>query len=97
MPTLLDLAAMKAFAFSRTGKWKDYVDMYFLLKNHFSIAAISERAEQLFDYEFSSKLFRTQLSYFEDIDYTEPIEYLIPAPSDDEIKSFLTEVATQPF
>jgi len=97
MPTLLDLAAMKAFAFSRRGKWKDYVDMYFLLKNHFSIATISERAEQLFDYEFSSKLFRTQLPFFDDIDYTEPIEYLIPAPSDEEIKSFLTDIAIQPF
>lgn len=30
MPTLLDLAAMKAFAFSQRAKWKDYVDVYFI-------------------------------------------------------------------
>mgnify|MGYP002358738352 FL=1 len=28
LPTLLDLAAMKAFALGRRSKWKDYVDLY---------------------------------------------------------------------
>lgn len=31
-PSLLDLAAMKAYALGRRSKWKDYVDLYFLLK-----------------------------------------------------------------
>src|SRR5436190_17793098 len=44
MPALLDLAAMKAFAFSGRGKWKDYVDMYFLLRDHFSFDRIASRA-----------------------------------------------------
>ena len=39
LPTLLDLAAMKAFAMGRRSKWKDYVDLYFLLKNHFTFRA----------------------------------------------------------
>ena len=33
MPDLLTLAAMKAFALRKRAKWKDYVDLYFLLKN----------------------------------------------------------------
>lgn len=30
MPSLLQLAAMKAYALGRRSKWKDYVDLYFL-------------------------------------------------------------------
>jgi hypothetical protein len=97
MPLLLDLAAMKAFAFSGRGKWKDYVDMYFLLRDHFSFDQIASRAEKLFEEPFSRKLFRTQLSFFGDINYDEEVEYLVQTPSDEEIKSFLTEVATRPF
>jgi hypothetical protein len=33
MPTLLSLAAMKAFSLGRRAKWKDYVDLYFLLRD----------------------------------------------------------------
>ena len=31
LPSLLTLAAMKAYALGRRSKWKDYVDLYFLL------------------------------------------------------------------
>ncbi len=34
MPDLISLGAMKAFALGRRSKWKDYVDLYFLLKNY---------------------------------------------------------------
>lgn len=90
LPTLLDLAAMKAFALGRRSKWKDYVDLYFILKNHFTFNEISTRAEELFDQQFSGKLFRGQLSYFDDINYEEEVEYLIPhPPTENEIKEFL--------
>ncbi len=90
IPSLLDLAAMKAFALGRRSKWKDYVDLYFILKNHYTYQEISERASILFDQQFSGKLFRAQLSYFDDINYDEEVEYLIPnPPTNDEIKEFL--------
>jgi len=41
LPSLLQLAAMKACAFGRRSKWKDYVDLYFLLRDHFTIADIT--------------------------------------------------------
>jgi hypothetical protein len=78
-------------------QWKDYVDMYFILKDYFNIKQISERATFLFDQLFSEKLFRAQLSYFEDIDYTEPVEFIITAVPDDEIKEFLIDKATDLF
>lgn len=75
MPTLLTLAAMKAFALGRRSKWKDYVDMYFILKDFHTINEISVEAEALFAGEFNEKLFRSQLSYFDDIDYREAVTF----------------------
>lgn len=96
LPSLLDLAAMKAYALGRRSKWKDYVDLYFLLKEHFSIDEISARAEIIFGELFSTKMFRVQLSYFEDVDYSEEVEYLVPnPPSNLDIQTFLTEVSTE--
>ena len=95
LPELLDLAAMKAYALGRRSKWKDYVDLYFLLKEEFSFNEISQRAIEIYGDLFSDKLFRTQLSYFEDVDYSEEVDYIIPnPPADNEIKQYLIEVST---
>lgn len=94
IPSLLDLAAMKAYALGRRSKWKDYVDLYFLLSEHFSLAEITSRTESLFGELFSEKLFRSQLSYFEDVDYSEEVEYLISnPPSEEKIKEELTKIS----
>lgn len=94
IPDLLDLAAMKAYALGRRSKWKDYVDLYFLLIDKFTLQQIIDRAIMIFGDLFSDKLFRSQLSYFDDIDYTEEVDYLVNAPSDAEVKSFLIDLAT---
>lgn len=87
LPSLLDLAAMKAYALGRRSKWKDYVDLFFITKYNYSLMEIIRRAEELFQELFSEKLFRSQLCYFDDVDYTEEVEYIIPnPPSDAEIK-----------
>jgi hypothetical protein len=99
MPNLLVLAAMKALALGGRNKWKDYVDLYFLLKNYFTFEQIADEAEKLFgNAAFSRKLFKGQLSYFDDIDYSEEVTYL-PGfeTSENEIKFFLMEIATRPF
>jgi len=93
LPELIDIAAMKAYALGRRSKWKDYVDLFFILKNFYSVDQISKRAAEIYDQLFSEKLFRAQLSFFQDIDHSEPIDYLVPAVSDDEIKKFLIDTA----
>ena len=96
LPSLLQLAAMKAYALGRRSKWKDYVDLYFLLRDHFTIDGISSAATLIFGELYSEKMFRSQLCYFDDIDYTEAVDWLIPnPPTDEEIKSVLTDLATQ--
>ena len=73
-------------------KWKDYVDLYFIIKDHYSIDKITQKAKQIFSNEFNEKIFRSQLSYFKDINYTEEIEYLPGFEvNDKEIKKALTE------
>ncbi|MCU0462700.1 MAG: nucleotidyl transferase AbiEii/AbiGii toxin family protein [Bacteroidales bacterium] len=89
-PSLLSLASMKAYALGRRAKWKDYVDLYFILKDYYSVEEISKEALRNFGQLYSEKLFREQLAFHKDIDYSEPVEYLIPEPSQNEIKEFLT-------
>ena len=96
LPTLLQLAAMKAYALGRRSKWKDYVDLYFLLRDHFTLADICAEATCIFGELFSEKMFRSQLCYFKDIDYTEAVDWLMAnPPTDEEIKQRLTEIAVQ--
>lgn len=96
MPDLMTLAAMKAFALGRRAKWKDYVDLYFIIKDHFSVKEISQNAIELFKEEFIPKQFIAQLGYFKGINYDEEVTYLIPnPPSEQEIQDFLINVSIE--
>ena len=75
-PDLLTLATMKAFALGQRAKWKDYVDLFFIIKSYFSISQISQKSQEIFGPVFDEKLFRSQLSYFDGINYEETVEYL---------------------
>ncbi len=91
MADLLTLSALKAYALGRRAKWKDYVDLYFIMKD-FVIGDIIKKAEEIFGNSFNEKIFRTQLSYFKDIDYSEKLEYLPGFEvSDEVIKKELAE------
>jgi len=76
LPDLLTLAAMKAYALGRRAKWKDYVDLYFVMKDYHSMTTIVKKTKQIFAHEFNEKIFRAQLAYFKDIDYSESVIYL---------------------
>lgn len=95
MPDLLQLSAMKAYALGRRSKWKDYVDLYFILKFYHSIEEIAEQAKKMFADLFSEKQFRAQLMYFDDIDFTEEIEYITAPIPETEIKETLKEFCLQ--
>ena len=97
VPELIDLAAMKAFALGGRAKWKDYVDLYFILRDHFSIHEIGRRSIELYKDSFNLKLFRQQLAYFKDIDYSERVIFVREEPRGKEILQFLTQAATEPF
>ena len=93
LPDLITLGAMKAFALGRRAKWKDYVDLYFIFKE-FSFQELVKKTNSIFKTEFNEKLFRTQLGYFDDIDYTEQIEYMTGfEKKDDNVKRFLEKIS----
>lgn len=96
LPDVQTLAAMKAYVLGRRAKWKDYVDLYFIMKDFCSLKEIVEKAEQIFGVDFNEKLFRVQLAYFDDIDYTEKIMYM-PGfeTSDEDIKNALIEYSLE--
>ena len=75
-PDLLTLAAMKAFVLGRRAKWKDYVDLYFIARQHHGIKDVCEKANEIFSNEFNEKLFRSQLAYFNDINYSEAVIFM---------------------
>ena len=92
MPDLLTLAAMKVHALAGRAKWKDYVDLYFILTNFYNLSEITNKTRELFNGEFNEKLFRTQLGYFDDVNYAEKVEFLPGFKVADEvIKEKLTD------
>lgn len=97
IPSLLTLAAMKAFALGGRGKWKDYVDLYFILKDHFRLKEIIKKAKEIFGTSFNDKLFREQLAYFDDIDYEEEVIFKTQPVEDKEIRDFLIDIALEKF
>ena len=63
-----DIAANKAFTIGRRPKWRDYVDIYFLIKNsHLTLKEIISLSKQKFNKGFSEKLFLEQLIFWKDI------------------------------
>lgn len=92
-PSLIDLSAMKAYALGNRAKWKDYVDLFFIIKYHYKLDVICKRASEIFDKLFVEKLFIQQLSYYNDIDYSEKVIFVKNIIADDEIKNFLTNIS----
>ena len=73
-------------------------DLYFLIKDFYSINEISGKAKELFRDSFNPILFRKQLCYFSDINYSEQVDFL-PGfeTAESTIKEFLTEAALTGF
>ncbi len=55
IPPLLTLAAMKFFALGRRAKWKNYVDLYFIIKDFHSISEIVKRAKRFLEMNLMKK------------------------------------------
>jgi len=96
LPDLLTLAAMKAFVLGRRAKWKDYVDLYFIMRDFYGINEIIKKGNEIFGKEFNDKIFKTQLAYFQDINCEERVRF-VPGfeVSDKEIKKKLVEFSLE--
>lgn len=89
--SLQDLASNKALTLGGRGKWRDYVDIYFLLKEEWvTLEQIIQLAESRFGGEFSKKLFLEQLIYTNDLGSFE-VEFLRDPANQEQITSFLED------
>ena len=65
---LRDLASNKAYTIGRRGTWRDYVDLYFLLKEkRATLKQMITEAESRFGPEFDLRRFLDQLTYTKDL------------------------------
>lgn len=86
-----DIAANKAYVLGKRPKWRDYADIYFLLKGkHIVLDEIVRLANRKFATDFSERLFLEQLVYWQDVEnYT--VEFVGGDIAPDTIKSFLED------
>ena len=86
-----DLASNKAYLLGRRPLYRDYIDIYFLLKQGLSLNQMIKEAEKRFKGGFSEKLFLEQITYFDDLSDFE-IDFLKKdGPTPPEVKEFLAK------
>lgn len=83
-----EIAAMKAYVLNQRGTFKDYVDLYFIVKDKYvTLESIKKIAEKKYKGEFNFRLFLEQLIYLDDIK-DEEIEFLKQKVNKIEIQEF---------
>jgi len=86
--SILEIATSKAYTLGRRATLKDYVDLYFIIKEkHCQLSEIMELAAQKYQTAFNKKLFLEQLVYLKDVEALE-IVFLRSPTKKDEIESF---------
>lgn len=89
LASISDIAADKAETIGRRAIWRDYIDIFSLLKCElFSLEEIIASAKKKFAGEFNELLFLEQLVFFKDLKM-EKISFLKENYSEAEIKKFL--------
>lgn len=95
LASLSDIAADKAHTMGRRAAWRDYVDIYWLLrKDYHTLETISTFAAKKFGGAFNEAQFLEQLTYYKDITLT-PIEFIQDVIAPDEIKHYLQKVVEE--
>ncbi len=89
-----EIALQKAYTIGRRGEYRDYFDLYTILKNvDINLDELISKAKQEYGSLFDEKMFLGQLVYFGDITNFEVIPVLgKPIPALDEIKQFFGEL-----
>jgi len=92
-----EIAIQKAYTIGRRGEYRDYFDLYTILKNKYiSLSEIVIAAEKMYQGLFNSKLFLQQLVYFDDLLSFEitPVENET-LPSKDIVKQYFEHIVSK--
>ena len=91
MASIDDIVADKAYTVGFRAVWRDYVDIFLLLKSeNYSLKKIIELGRKKFRGEFVETQFLEQLRYFDDLQIV-PVDFVKEKYKDEEIKNFLQE------
>lgn len=88
-----DLASNKVYTIGRRATWRDYVDIFFLIKK-FGLRSIISDAKSRFKGEFSEKLFLEQLVYYDDLKIV-PIKFIQNNYSTEDIMNYLQKTVRE--
>ena len=86
-----EIALMKSFTLGRRARFKDYVDLYFILKERImDLEEILKFGKKKYKDEFNGRLFLEELTYLEDVNEvpSEEIEFIKGKVGREEIKRF---------
>ncbi len=85
-----EIALQKAYTIGRRGEYRDYFDLYTILKDgHSSLGEIISGAKQIYNGAFDEKLFLEQLVYYSDLRSFEVTPASkTPLPTPEEIKQY---------
>lgn len=87
-----DLLSNKAYVIGRRGMWRDYADIYWVVKNEVSsLKKIINETKVRFNGVFAEKLFLEQLVYFDDL-REDTVEWVGAEVKNEEIKKALMEM-----
>ena len=85
------IAVMKAYALGHRATYKDYVDLYFILREkHCSLDWIIHTAKKVYGDEFGIRLFLEQFVYLKDVRET-PMRFLKKPVVKAEIEKFFRQ------
>jgi len=63
-----DIAIKKAYTIGRRGEYRDYFDLYWILKNKYiDLPELISSAKKIYGNVFDEKIFLSQLIYFADL------------------------------
>lgn len=86
--SVVEIGGVKAYNLGRRLAFKDYIDLYFILKEKFaSLSKIINFSKKKYKEKFNERLFLEQLISLKEVEET-PIEFLKEKVSKDELKSF---------
>lgn len=92
-----EIALQKAYTIGRRGEYRDYFDLYTILKNrHIQIDELMTIAKEVYGSVFDEKIFLQQLVYFGDLSNFAivPASHR-PLPSPYEVRQFFEELVTR--
>lgn len=91
MASIKEIALMKAYALTFRGTYKDYVDLYFILKEkHTGLLEIRGLGEKRYKEQFNFRLFLEQLIYLQDVEIKN-IDFLKKSANMKQMKKFFEQ------